>query len=122
MLKKSYTLEEIYLEMIQRIMVHPEPSYRRSLFQNAYLTDEDLKTMMLNDPDKNIRKEASEELEKRIDAKRRRKRTTKVVDYFKMDLKGISIGNEDFEDLLEIKQEIKDNKINSIDNFFSSKR
>lgn len=100
-IKKSYSLEEINLELIQKMIAHPDPAYRRSLFKNDLLTEEDLKKMIISDPDLSIRKDAETELERRIDSKRRRKRTKKVIDYTKMDLKGISIGNEDYEDLME---------------------
>jgi hypothetical protein len=102
-IKKNYSLEEINLELIQKMLTHSDPAYRRSLFKNGLLTENDLRKMILSDPDQKIRIEAEVELEKRIDAKRRRKRTKKVIDYTKMDLKGISIGNEDYEDLMEEK-------------------
>lgn len=119
MLKKSYSMDELMEEMVLRMMKHEDPAYRRSLFGNSYLTEKHLRDMILNDPDKNIKKEAEVELEKRIDSKRRRKRTTKKVDYFKMDLKGISIGNEDYEDLMEEKRSEKyfDNSNDAINKY-----
>ena len=68
-LKKSYSLEDLHLEMLEKLMIHPSPAYRRSVFNNSYLTEEHLKTMSLNDPDLHIRKECKEELEKRFGIK-----------------------------------------------------
>lgn len=119
-LKKSYSLEDLHLEMLEKLMIHPSPAYRRSVFNNSYLTEEHLKTMSLNDPDLHIRKECKEELEKRFGIKdnSNSKKTKKVVDYTKMDLKGVSIGNEDYEDLMEDKKDEKYNENNSVNKCF----
>lgn len=119
-LKKSYSLEDLHLEMLEKLMIHPSPAYRRSVFNNSYLTEKHLKTMSLNDPDLHIRRTCKEELEKRFGIKdnSNSKKTKKVVDYTKMDLKGVSIGNEDYEDLMEEKKDEKYSKNNSVNKCF----
>lgn len=98
-LKKSYSFEDIKNEMKQKMLEHENPAYRRSLIISDILTDKELKFLIDNDKDLSIRERAKSELERRTDNRRRRKKTTKVINYFEYDLKGISIGNEDFEDL-----------------------
>lgn len=98
-LKKHYTLEEINQEMISVMLTHKDTHFRENLIRNKLIGEEELTFLSKNDPDKRISELASEELEKIIDSKRKRKRRIEPINYFEMDLKGLSVGNEDYEEL-----------------------
>lgn len=98
-LKKHYTLEEINQEMISVMLTHKDTYFRENLIRNKLIGEEELIFLSKNDPDKRISDLASEQLEKIIDSKRKRKKRLEPINYFEMDLKGLSIGNEDYEEL-----------------------
>lgn len=98
-LKKTYSFEDINMGLIEAMLIHKDPYYREYIIRNDFIKEKELMFLIENDSDKNIVKLAKEKLEKIIDSKRRRKKRLEAINYFEMDVKGLSIGNEDFEEL-----------------------
>jgi hypothetical protein len=110
--KSSYTWDEIMEELIERLILSEDKYYKRILIQQKQLTKAQLKKIIEKEDCSYTKNIALEELERLNNIGRRRKIRKIPVNYFQMDIQGLSIGEEEYEELGGRERKLKEQEEN----------